>query len=137
MMMAILVQLTDMALLVRLKSKQILQEFGDAVAQCVHYCPEQRSSAELLLKHKFFRLAPKHPQNLIKHLWRHIPEDPESPAGPVLDSDSGDLSQTPGFIDMSIHHASIVLCTLEPLETSLRQDLGTSEELSRRNTIST
>ena len=69
------------------------QEFGDAVAQCVQYCAEERPSAEHLLRHRFFKLAARHPQHLVRHLWRHVPEDEDQSSSSshlVADSDAGE-----------------------------------------------
>lgn len=73
---------------VRLTIIAMAQEFGDAVAQCVHHCPDQRPSAEHLLKHKFFKLAAKHPQHPLQQLWKRVPEQADS-AAPVTDSEAG------------------------------------------------
>ena len=67
----------------------MLQEFGDAVAQCVQHCPDQRPSAEHLLKHRFFKLASRHPEHIIRHLWKQVPEQSEAPARPLTDSEAG------------------------------------------------
>ena len=61
------------------------------MAQCVQHCADERPSAEHLLKHKFFKLAARHPQHLIQRLWRHVPEGSDSAARPVTDSEAGKL----------------------------------------------
>ncbi|CAL5223814.1 g6385 [Coccomyxa viridis] len=69
--------------------KHFSQEFGDAVAQCVQYCADERPSAEHFLKHRFFKLAARHPQHLVRHLWRQVPEDSDrSGSSSHLASDS-------------------------------------------------
>ena len=85
------------------------QEFGDAVAQCVQYAAEQRPSAEHLLKHRFFKLAARHPQHLVRQLWRQVPEHPDrsgSSAHPASDSEAGE------------RHASWCTCQLRTLVKS-------------------
>lgn len=67
----------------------MLQEFGDAVAQCVQHCADQRPPAEHLLKHRFFKLASRHPEHIIRHLWKQVPEQSEAPARPLTDSEAG------------------------------------------------
>lgn len=63
------------------------------MAQCVQYCAEERPSAEHLLRHRFFKLAARHPQHLVRHLWRHVPEDEDrsgSSSHLAADSEAGE-----------------------------------------------
>ena len=75
------------------------------MAQCVHYCADERPSAEHLLKHRFFKLAARHPQHLVRHLWRQVPEDSDrsgSSSHLASDSDAGGLLP-PGPPDSCFH----------------------------------
>ncbi|KAK9917885.1 hypothetical protein WJX75_009260 [Coccomyxa subellipsoidea] len=54
--------------------KRFSEELGDVVAQCLQTQPDERPSAAHLLKHKFFRLAARDPQNLVRRLWNGVPE---------------------------------------------------------------
>ena len=63
------------------------------MAQCVQHAAEQRPSAEHLLKHRFFKLAARHPQHLVRQLWRQVPEHSDrsgSSAHPASDSEAGE-----------------------------------------------
>ncbi len=51
----------------------MVQEMGDVVAQCLQSQPDERPSAAHLLKHKFFRLAARDPQSLVRRLWNGVP----------------------------------------------------------------
>ncbi len=96
------------------------QEFGDAVAQCVQHCADERPSAEHLLRHKFFRLAARHPQHLIQRLWRQVPEGSESAARPMTDSEAGKLIPfIPGMPASSIEAACIYTGTVGGSESRL------------------